>query len=235
MVHRPVSPTALVVELCGLPGSGKTTLARETVARLRSAGRPARVVDRRVSAAVPPLARVSRKAGTVASVLARTPAQALVDARLLGHLQSDRRDRLAVPAQWLLARSLVAEAHHDRGTAILEEGLVQALWTAAFQARRPCDGPTLVGLASRVPRAHVVVHIDVPADLALSRLRRRTSQHSRVQREDVAWQLALLERGDLLLRELLGAWSAAGLGEALVLDGAAHDLTAELLSKLVAC
>ncbi|HET8603403.1 MAG TPA: hypothetical protein VFM09_05695 [Marmoricola sp.] len=227
-----VSTSGLVVELCGLPGSGKTTLAHEVVARLRATGGSARVVDRRVSAAVPPWVRVPRKAGLVAGALARAPVRAVGDARLLGGRQPDRRDRLAVPVQWLLAGRLVGEARRTRGTAVLEEGLVQALWTAALRARTPLDGGTLARVASRVPRAHVVVHLDVPVDLALSRLRGRSSRHSRVQRQQAEGQLALLEHGDLLLRELLGAWSAAGLGEVLLVDGAAPDVAGELLGRL---
>jgi RecA/RadA recombinase len=222
----------LVVELCGLPGAGKTTLAHDLVQRLTARGCPAAVADRAVSAAAPPALRLPRKATMVAGTVARGPVRALGEARLVGRGQPARRDRLAVPVQWLLARRLLTEARRDTGTVVIEEGLVQAWWSAALHSRDQLDGTTLSLLAARGPRADVVVHLDVPLELALARLRHRSSRHSRLQHEDADRQLASMQRGDVLLRELLGAWCDAGLGRVLVLDGVAPDVTGTLLHQL---
>lgn len=224
--------SGLVVELCGLPGAGKTTAAQALVRRLQEAGVRSEIVDGRVSAAVPVRRRVPRKLAMVSRAVAVSPVNAAREARFLASGQCSRRDAVAVPVQWYSTKQLVSAARHHAGVALLEEGLVQTLWTAGLRSHR-CAVPPLVALAEAAARSDLVIHIDVPAELSLERLRLRSSRHSRVQRMGEGDQLAALRHGDVLLRTLLREWRRRGFGTVLTLDGTA-PVTEPLLHHVLA-
>ncbi len=81
--------------------------------------------------------------------------------------------------------------------------------------------------------ADVVVHLDVPVQVALHRLRSRRSRHSRVQRLDEHEQVAALGLGDTLLRELLEQWRSRQLSQVLTVDGESSRIGAHLASTVV--
>jgi thymidylate kinase len=218
-----VAHPPLVVELCGLPGAGKTTVAHTLVARLHGENSPAHVVDELVSAATPGSRRLPRKVAMIGRALAADPLGEARAARLLGGGQRTCRDAVAVPARWWVAEQLVAAARRRTGVAVIEEGVVQALWTAGLWSRQ-ATVPGLVGLALTTARPDLVVHVDSPVELALRRLRSRSSRHSRVQRLTDPEQGATMHEGDVLLRHLLAEWARRGLGEVVVLNGASGDL-----------
>ncbi len=192
----------LVVELCGLPGSGKSTLAAHTCAALRASGVEAVVADLPVSAAAPASARIRRKALALAAAVAAEP---VATARVVGAVTGSRptpRDGLGLGAQWLTVRGLQRSARARAGVSLLEEGVVQTLWSLALRA--PADGvdPARM-LAAGSPDLLVVV--DAPLDVLLSRLETRHSRHSRTQRLAVDRRGPELERGRLLLDLLVDA------------------------------
>lgn len=234
-----VERRAVVIELCGLPGAGKTTLAADVVGRLRKNSERAVVADASVSAAVPYLDRSLRKLGLLAAQVAVGPAEALRATQLLGAGQPSRRERLAVPVQWCVTSGILSAARRRPGISVLEEGLVQALWSAQLRARSPCAADVRPMLVHRTPstRPDLVVHVDVPVEVALSRLRVRQSRHSRVQWLSEAEQIDALCHGDWLLRRLLASWAELGMGPILTLrpqfasvDGA--DAAASLTEHL---
>jgi thymidylate kinase len=192
----------LVVELCGLPGSGKTTLARHAVRALRERDMAARVLDAPISADVPRLPRVGRRAGLATCEYACHPVRATRTARLLGGGRQPVRDDVAGLVQWLAVRQLVARARRGTGVGLLEEGVAQTMWTLLLRSDRdppvswwqvqpPGTGPDLVVL------------VDVPVALSATRLAARASRHSRTQQLHPALRRAELEHGDRLLRSIL--------------------------------
>jgi thymidylate kinase len=194
-----------VIELAGLPGSGKSTLTDALVARLRAEGLSCDVGDAGVSARVRREVRVLRRLGLAAAQTARAPVAAARSAAVVARSgQSSRRDVVAVLAQWLATERIVARGRRAPGVRLLEEGLVQTTWTALLRS----DGLGAADLWPHVPaasRPHLVLHLDVPVDLAAYRLDTRASQHSRVQRLGPRRRAAELRRGQEVLDDVLQA------------------------------
>lgn len=222
----------MVVELCGLPGCGKTTIASALAEQLRSQGVDAFVAGSHVSASAPLLPRLFHKAVSVMAVLAASPSAESRAARALAPGQSSARDSIAVPVLWWTRKRVLARSRRSGGLAVLDEGLVQALWSAGL--RSPGTLPsTLVELAESAVRPDVVVHVDVPHRLAVDRLAARRSKHSRVQRLPEKDQLPALQRGDVFLNETLSEWRRRNLSDVVVIDGAASDCVTQLAAALL--
>jgi hypothetical protein len=190
----------LVVELCGLPGSGKSVLAAHTCAALRRSGVDAVVADLPVSAAAPASARVRRK--VLAAAVAAT-AEPVATGRAIRVVASSRptpRDGLGLLAQWLTVQQLQRRARARPGVWLLEEGSVQTVWSLALRASAP--GADVAGLLEVRPPDLVVV-VEAPLDVLLRRLDDRPSRHSRTQRLAADRRGAELVRGRLLLDRLV--------------------------------
>ncbi len=194
------------MELCGLPGSGKTTLAGLTCEVLTRQGVRCRVADRGVSAAAAAPARIGRRALGTARESARHPLSSTEAVRaVVASRQARPRDTLAAVARWLAVRDLVDRSRTAGGVNLFEEGLVQRLWSLALRAEHDVVPRLWDGLRPR-SRTDLVVVVDVPVEVAASRLAQRASRHSRTQQLPPALLLAELERGhDLLERLLSGA------------------------------
>lgn len=190
----------LVVELCGLPGSGKSVLAAHTCAALRRSGVDAVVADLPVSAAATASARVRRK---VLAAAVATAAEPVATGRAVRAVTSSRptaRDGLGLLAQWLTVQQLQRSARARPGVWLLEEGNVQTVWSLALRASAPeADAAALLQL--RPPDLLVVV--EAPLDVLLRRLDDRPSRHSRTQRLTADRRGAELDHGRLLLARLV--------------------------------
>jgi thymidylate kinase len=197
--------TPCVVELAGLPGSGKTTVAARLRGHLVDAGVPCTIADARVSAAARRLTRATRRAGYALLEAVSTPAASRGATSVLARSgQEGPRDTAAVVAQWLATEYLVAHSRRVPGVHLLEEGLVQAAWTAALRARHLRVDELWACLPAHA-RADVVLHLDVRPERAAHRLAARASGHSRTQRLRPDDRLDELRSGRLLMDEILEA------------------------------
>ncbi len=191
------------MELCGLPGSGKTTLARTLVEVLAVAGVEATVLDTPISAAVGRSARVARRLGLASTAVVRRPVPSARAAAWFATGRQSPGDAASAFVQWLAVQSLVDRADGAASVHLLEEGAVQTLWTALLRA----DGPPAAGsawaLLPRSARSDLVVLVDVPLATASARLARRRSRHSRTQLLDPKARRAELVRGRDLLEDLV--------------------------------
>ena len=194
---------SLAVELCGLPGAGKTTVARGVRDLLAAAEVPCDLADRAVSAAAAPARRLRRRAVSALREATTHPVRTSdAAAAVLASRQSRPRDTVAVLAQWLAVRDLVAGCHRSPGVHLFEEGVLQRLWTAGLRGAHDVS-PRLWRNLERARRTDLVVVLDLPAAEATARLRGRPSRHSRVQLLDAHAMLDELVHGERLLDALV--------------------------------
>jgi hypothetical protein len=195
----------VVVEFCGLPGTGKTALAGSVRDAVAERGIACSIADEPLSAAASRSRRIARKATAAALEATRRPA-ATVDAgwRALTSRQESARDAAAWLGQWLAVRQAVARARRQPGVHLVEEGVVQSLWTLGLRARRDVVGRLLERTPSWV-RGDLLVVVEAPTELVLERLGARSSRHSRTQQLAPEARADELRRGELLLAELADA------------------------------
>jgi len=199
---------ALSVELVGIPGSGKSRRARTLAARLGDRGFAVGQPQAPLGPSVPTGPRLARKALACGATVATEPVTAARVVRgVLRSGQPGRGQALGRIVQWLVAEDVAARA--ARGPCavnLVDEGLVQALWSIGLRAD---VGPVLAALDDAPGRApaDLLVVVRVPPEVALARLAARASRHSRTQLLDEPERLAELERGARLLEHLVEWWS----------------------------
>ena len=217
----------MVIELCGLPGAGKTTLADAVVGTLRAQGIDASVGDRAVSAAAP------RRGDSCGRPWPRAGPCSPIPSPRRASPGCSAEASTAVVTRW---RSRSSGGSPGRsswraggapGVVVLEEGVVQALWSAGLRSSRT-SAAELVATADGSAVPDLVVLLDVPTQLATDRIGARDSRHSRVQRVSDSEQPGLMQAGAVLLDELIDQWRGRGLSDILVLDGTGPDCAAEL-------
>ena len=194
-----------VVELCGLPGVGKTYVADRLVAALGEVGIVARRDDRGVGPDVGAGLRLGRKARLIASTAVVQPATSARAALRIAAGQHGGRDAVARPVQWLVNQGVLALARRGTGVHLLEEGLVQALWSVGLRG----GVERLLGVLEKSAaweEPDVVLVVEAPLDAVRRRIEARSSVHSRTQRLPEAELVRELQRGDELLRDLLEWW-----------------------------
>jgi len=198
----------VVVEFCGLPGTGKTTLAGLVAAELAERELSCELADSEMSAAVSRSRRLRRKAFAVAWQSAGHPIRTASSARSISaSRQESARDAVAGLAQWLAVQQAIAAARREPGVQLFEEGVVQTLWTIGLRARR--DVVRRLGETLPAPlRPDLLVVVEAPVEVARDRLAARSSRHSRTQRLDAEAQTEELRRGSKLL-DSITTWAFA--------------------------
>ena len=197
---------SFTVELVGIPGSGKSRLARWLATELGRQGVPVAEPQRRYDSTVPAGRRITRKAVACTAVGLTAPAHT---ARLVGRLAQSGQSRSADVAgrlvQLLVARDVARRAARQRGVSVVDEGLMQALWSVGLRGDLSRGLPLVTALEHEQP-ADLLVVLRVPSEVALTRLSARSSQHSRIQLVPESDRLAELKRGARLLDELVEWW-----------------------------
>lgn len=219
--------TGWSVELAGIPGSGKSRRARLLADLLAERGIRVHQPQAAFAPSVPTTRRLVRKATASAAVALAAPAPTARMVRALVRSGQPRAaDLVGRVVQWQVTQAVAGRSRRD-GVAVLDEGHVQALWSVGLRGDLT---PVLAqldarGSTFRARAADLLVVVDVPPEVALARLERRRSRHSRTQRLDRSERLAELQRGAALL-DRLAAWWPGRPGtdpEVVRLDGTAGD------------
>jgi thymidylate kinase len=231
------SGPTLSVELVGIPGSGKSRRARKLAERLGDRGVAVAQPQAPLAPAVPTARRLARKARACGATVVTAPGTAArVGLGVLRSGQPGAGQALGRLVQWLVAEDVAARMARRPGVSIVDEGLVQALWSIGL---RGDVRPVLAALDASPGRApaDLLVVVRVPPELALARLAARASRHSRTQLLDETERLAELVRGARLLDELVAWWSARWPDRSVATLDGAHDEAADhgrLLDRICA-
>jgi len=189
-----------VVEFCGLPGAGKSTIARGLVARLRLQGIPTTEVMAPIGPSAGRTARLRRKSAVIARGVTSRGGAVIATNVGFRSRQTGARDRVARPANLLVVRDAVRRGRAREGVHVLDQGPVQEWWSAALRAD---DARVLAwAAADPAPRADLVVRVDAPPDVLAARLARRAERQSRLEGVDGPALEAELARGAGLLDAL---------------------------------
>ncbi len=201
------------VELLGLPAAGKTTLV-EGLRRGALAGGPD-IVAPLTRAPVTPVEKAAKRYRDIATVLRQilgSPVKSLGIWRACAAFpQPSRSLQIRMYLSCLRVESLARGGGHAASRnriVVLDQGVLQAVWSLALRAEIPPGE----GLAERcrmllrlLARPALVILLDTPADIAVSRLADDPASHGRLPAllaSDPAW----LDRA----REILDAlWKIA--------------------------
>lgn len=193
----------LAVELCGLPGSGKTTVAAAVASILPGLGVTCTISDHGISAAVPVLPRVLRRTGNAALTMVTHPRPAAAGAVALRRSdQRQRSDAARLAVQWLGLQRIVRQSRRQPGFHLLEEGFAQTVWSAALRARAS-EPSCLWGTLPGAVLTDLIVLVDVAPAVAFERLAGRASRHSRTQLLADDEALTELRAGAALLEDVV--------------------------------
>jgi len=209
-------PRGVVVELCGLPGAGKTSLVR-TIGNDPTAPRVTRPTGR-VAPEVAPARRVPRKLRLALEGSVRRPGSELSMAHhILGSHQPGPAGAASRWIQWSTTQALIDRARSRSGVHLFDEGVLQALWSIALHGDAAAILRALRGSTGLWASPDLVLVLDPPVDELVQRLRLRRSRHSRVQRlsDDVELRAELV-RGRAMLDELLAWWQESRPGAPIV-------------------
>jgi hypothetical protein len=202
------SARPLVVEFVGLPGVGKSHATRLVAKALAAAGTPVRSAALRVNHELGAFQRVVYKSSLAVSEIVRSPVDALrVGRALIRSGQENPFDVVRLSYNWFFLLGLSRRARSRAAVELLDEGIVQQLWSIGFaggeRAIRECSATLLRGSAGAHAIPDVVVVVEAPLEVIESRLVTRRSGAGRVDRMDAADHHAALLRGNEVFAELL--------------------------------
>lgn len=177
---KSASPTSCIVEFSGIPGAGKSYLARHLADALVSAGTS---VDEPLLLVSPHLGWSRRGFRKLRLAALETIGHPVSSARLVvavaGSGQSPR-DFVHRSQNWLVVRSLVRRCRRRPGVHIFEQGIVQELCSIGYLGRwHACLEVAAPGRDDLAP--DVIVRVTVPCAVAKQRLAARGGHQSRIE------------------------------------------------------
>lgn len=197
-------PPPMQVEFFGLPGSGKTTLARALMPLL-AARDPATIFSPCVTRDELPGGR--RALARVLLILRGLPGRR-ADWRAIRSIAAIEQPHIRDSAKSLFNYMTVASMyrHVDRAqcSALTDQGILQAIWSAHLRASDPFSAESwepLLSAEARTPKLYVCV--ETPVDVCMSRLESRPERHSRMQSGEFLRDLRLWNYAESVRRELV--------------------------------
>jgi predicted kinase len=175
----------LVVEFVGLPGAGKSALSRQVAVLLRAKGlivsEPTRRLDQ--------LGMAWRTLAKVGYGIGGAVAAPRTGARWMRTFNNMRQRSLAdtgrVALNWFFLAGLTRGLAHRPGVHLLDQGIFQGIWSAAYAAREEAiKGPEIVAAVLDVlPARILVIVVETSPDTLRRRLQERLGGDSRLERD----------------------------------------------------
>jgi thymidylate kinase len=195
----------MIIELCGVPGAGKSFIASELVSQLRMHGHAASLPLEEISPRTARRKRLSRKLRRAAVEIARHPLDSAWTVRgVVRSGQPTRRDVAIRSLNWLVLRAALRRARATVGFNVIDQGLVQELCSLGFAG----DAESAIDIADpgvKLLAADLILVVEVSPELADQRLAARPGRESRVEADGVDRRHEL-ERQGRLIDKLLASW-----------------------------
>lgn len=226
-----------VIEFFGMPGCGKTFIANELVREMKKQGYEVDDLGPRLGKAGS-LRRISFKLALVIMYL-------FANRKSLRHLMSLSRAgtgdglirQFKLMFNWLYVLSLIRNGAKDNVLVILDQGVVQALWSTLLSGTAGNHAEAAVAfhrLLKVLPiESHCIVHVQADEEKIKARLKSRPGGKSPLDRDsDAAWGQAskALENVEAILTNLARSSSRIKL---LIFENNHDTLDSQALSHLV--
>ena len=220
----------LCIEFFGLPGSGKSTIAREVHAALSRNHPEVIFAPTLLSDTAKAPIRVATKLGLILSEIARNRDILDLARKTFATRQPRLRDRLRAVFTVATVASLYANLRRRHLGAVLDQGLLQAIWS--IQLRLPITANSALVrdmIKSAAYAKRIYVSVEAPAEVCAERLDARVSKHSRMQTTGGGRDLHAWEKAELLRRTILSDFLAScrkqGIPQrVIVVDGSADPV-----------
>lgn len=195
----------MIIELCGMPGAGKSSIAQALVTELDSLGCAASLPLEEVSPRRPRGRRLRRKLRRATVEVAGHPLASARTVRVLMRSQQPTRREAAIRSlNWLVLRAAMRRANASVGFHVIDQGLVQELCSLGFCG----DAESAIDIADpgvELLAPDLILVVEVELELADQRLAARPGRESRVEGDGVDRRRELARQGESV-EELLASW-----------------------------
>lgn len=169
----------MLVEFLGLPGVGKSTLARDVAARLTAQGVPAKAAFTQGSGLVD---RLTHKAAFVVREICARPVGAMTTLKAVAATrQQTRQDFGRMAFNLLFARYLLQRDRPPDCVVLLEQGIGQAFLSLGLRAKVDSWADATSCLPAAMPVPDMLVLVEADLDTVTDRLAARPGQASRIE------------------------------------------------------
>ncbi|MEO1024708.1 MAG: AAA family ATPase [Pseudomonadota bacterium] len=171
-----------VIEFFGLSGVGKTTVARAVLQELRKSGSDVAGIEDYLGTRRRPYARHARRL-----LLCALEAPTIIsNFRVLWSFLAVRQERIfdhaKIAYNVCTLMAVMARARRAGKVLLLDEGLIQAIWSALLYARSATNAEPAAELLKNLDNWPTeVVVLSSTTELTRARLEERESKHSRLQ------------------------------------------------------
>jgi len=188
----------MIVEFCGVPGAGKSTLARQLTEELRRNGHAAHLPLEATSPRAPRPSRLLRKGLAAAGETLLHPFTTLLVIRaVVQSAQPSRRDVLVRAGNWLVLRAALRRARGNDGIWLFDQGVIQELCSLGY-AGKPFAGMDVANPGRPRLGPDVIMNVDLKLAEAEDRIAARPGIESRVERSETDRRSALVRQAALI-------------------------------------
>lgn len=218
----------MIVEFLGLPGAGKSTLARAVGKQLQQRALEVEQLTYELTHETDKFSRIAKKLRYVGAHGWRRPSHTLRSIKaVLVTRQYSLGDLLKVLFNWLFVSALLYRERDAAKIQLLDQGILQALWSIGLRAQAPDWLEKMTEQPALLPQPQLVVVIETRAAVVRQRLALRSEHASRL--EQGSWDNAEFGRAVTLFEDIVAILFARQPAILVVTNETSDDLSANVV------